>query len=107
MGLTKQEYLDLITNIGTCEDEVQRRDMLASLSSEASELYDNNEQHLVDIGQLTADNETLRAANMNLFLKVGANKSEAERIKDTTGINQEPAEKRKFEDLFDEKGGIK
>jgi hypothetical protein len=50
--------------------------------------------------KLTADNESLRKVNMDMFLKVGANVKEAEQQKeeDTTP---------KFEDLFNEKGELK
>lgn len=49
--------------------------------------------------QLTADNEKLRQANMNLFLKVGETKTpEKAQTQDTTP---------QYADLFDEKGNLK
>ena len=46
-------------------------------------------------------------ANMQLFLRVGANKTEKEIQQDQTGSSDEDKEPRKFEDLFDDKGNIK
>lgn len=106
--MDKQNFLDTLTQIGTCEDETQRRDMLATLNTEAGTLFDNNAELTSQIETLTSDNENLRAANMKLFLQVGADKSSAERQKDKTGIdNPDEPQKLKYEDLFDEKGGLK
>jgi len=105
--MEKQEVLDLITSIGTCEDEVERRELLATLTTETTDLFDNHEKLTTDSEQLQSDNEKLREANMKLFLRVGDSKSKDESFKDSTGIDNQPKEKRKFEDLFDDKGGIK
>lgn len=106
--MDKQEYLDTLTQIGTCEDETQRREMLATLNTESSTLFDNNAALTSQIESLTTDNENLRAANMKLFLQVGADKDSAARKKDQTGHeNDEPEKKRNYEDLFDEKGNLK
>ena len=53
------------------------------------------------------DNEKLRSANMQLFLRVGANKTEQEIQQDQIGQVDEVKEPRKFEDLFDESGNLK
>lgn len=106
--MDKQEFLDTLSNIGTCEDETQRRDMLASLNAEAGTLFDNNAELSSQLENLTSDNENLRAANMKLFLQVGANKNSDERLKDQTGHEgQEAPKKLKYDDLFDDKGGLK
>lgn len=106
--MEKKEFIDTLTEIGTCEDETRRRDLLATLNTEASTLFDNNATLTTQNASLTSDNENLRAANMKLFLQVGQQKDTAEKMKDTTGIQQEqPAKKKSFNDLFDEKGGLK
>jgi hypothetical protein len=52
--------------------------------------------------KLTADNEKLREANMNLFLKVG------ETTNKDKNDNQEQEDKTpKYEDLFNENGDLK
>jgi regulator of replication initiation timing len=105
--MEKQEFIDAITQIGTCEDETQRREMLAQLSESAQKDYDTLSTLTASNEQLTKDNETLRDANMKLFLRVGSPKSEEERKKDETGIDNPPPTKREFADLFNEKGEIK
>lgn len=100
--LTKQEFLDRLQAIGTCEDEVERRNLLSDLSEDGATIYD--EFDTADAARKTAeeDNEKLRAANMKLFLRVGDHQ-EPEKPAGT----EPPKEKRKFEDLFNEKGDIK
>lgn len=106
MARTKDEIQALIQSIGTCEDEVQRREDLASLSEEFTSLYDTNETLTTTNQQLTADKESLRQANMKLFLRVGEEKTEEE-IETNIYGNKPEKEKLKFDDLFDEKGGLK
>ena len=105
--MDKETFLQAIQEIGTCEDEIQRRTLLAQMSDEVVKIYDSNESLANSNKQFESDNETLRKANMDLFLRIGADKTDFEKQKDTTGITQEENEKRKFENLFDEKGGIK
>lgn len=101
--MDKNEFLQAIREIGTCEDDVQRRDMLNDLQNNVSSIFDENTSLTERNTSLTTDNETLRSANMKLFLQVGSdepntpNGSEVDKAK----------EKRKFEDLFNEKGEIK
>lgn len=105
--MQKQEFLDIITEIGTCDDEVKRRDLLAQLSDEAGKDYDNLATLTETNRTLTSDNETLRSANMKLFLRVGG-KEEGDARKDDTGIDKgKETEKRSFNNLFNEKGEIK
>lgn len=105
--MDKQTFLDTISQIGTCEDEVQRREMLATLSEEATARYDEIASLTETNNTLTTDNEELRSANMKLFKRIGNPTTEAERIENETGSHAENKEPRKFEDLFDEKGVLK
>lgn len=104
--MDKQAFLDRITAIGTCEDDVQRRELLAALSEESEKVFEAYATATEASTNLAADNEKLRAANMKLFLRVGEAKDQGEVEKGRTGLEQ-PKEKLKFEDLFDEKGGLK
>jgi transcription-repair coupling factor (superfamily II helicase) len=79
----------------------------AKVSTLLTELTEHNDDAVVEITtttatatKLTTDNETLRQANMSLFLKVGETKP---------ADNKKPDEDTapKFEDLFDEKGDLK
>lgn len=105
--MDRQEFLNTLTEIGTCENEVERREKLSSLHDEVEKLYTDNETLTTQNKTLTDDNETLRSANMKLFLRVGEQKTEAQIKKDTTGIEAKPETKRNFSDLFDDKGGLK
>lgn len=106
--MDKQQFLDTLTNIGTCADETQRRDMLATLNKEATTLFDNHAKLIEQNKNLTTANEDLRSANMKLFMQVGQNKAPEDRLHDQTGHqNPEPKQKLTYEALFDEKGGLK
>lgn len=112
--MDKAELLKIIKDIGTCEDEVQRRTMLAEVSDEVSTIFDERETLQTDKASLEKakeqyknDNETLRQANMKLFLRVGNDKTEQQKKEDATGIKTPDESKRSFEDLFNEKGGLK
>lgn len=104
--MEKLDFLNTLTQIGTCEDEAQRRDMLATLNTEASQLFDTNAELSKQNDQFKLDNETLRSANMKLFLQVGAGKTPEQIKKDTTGLEDKPDENLTYENLFKE-GGTK
>jgi cob(I)alamin adenosyltransferase len=108
--MDKEEVLSMIQSIGTDENEVSRRESLTNLSEKITELYANidtlnttiNENNET-IKKNNEDMESLRQANMKLFLKVGESKSPEEKQMDSTGISDPESnkkEKLKFEDLF-------
>ena len=105
--MNKQEFLDAIKEIGTIEDDVERRTKLTELTDSISTIFDSNVDLMEKNKKFEEDNEKLRSANMQLFLRVGANKSEKEIQQDQTGQTEEEKDPRKFEDLFDDKGNIK
>lgn len=113
--MDKEQFLNSIKEIGTTEDEVQRRELLTKLSDDVSSIFDTNEQLKVTNDKLTEDNkkycddnETLRQANMKLFLRVGTEKTEEEIKTNQTGeAKEEEPKPREFKDLFDEKGGLR
>ena len=97
-----------------CEDIETARTKLTELSDDISSLYDsadestqNIESLNQEIEQYKEDMEDLRKANMGLFKRLGAEKTPEEQKKVSTGIKEPEEHKRKFEDLFDEKGMIK
>lgn len=99
--LTAEEFQQRIQAIGTCEDETERRTLLADLSTDGSETFTHFATVETERDTAQSDNEKLRAANMKLFLKVG---DPGKKTEEEPGS---PAAKLKFEDLFNEKGGIK
>lgn len=100
--MDKTTLISRITEIGTCEDEATRRELLTQLQEEAETDYDRLAQLETDNTNLTNDNESLRSANMKLFLRVGES-----RKPEGDEIDPPDKPKREFKDLFNEKGGIK
>lgn len=105
--MDKQTFLDKLKAIGVSEDETERRTMLSELTDEVSIVYDENSTLKESNKSVLEDNEKLRSANMQLFLRVGENKTPEEVNKDKTGVNDQAHEPRRFENLFDDKGGLK
>ncbi|MBO5738678.1 hypothetical protein J6R97_04995 [bacterium] len=106
--MDKDTFLSKITEIGTCEDQAQRNSLLVGLSDDMGTVFDNfaNTSSQIttlneEINKYKEDITALQRYNMELFKKIDAQKSQAEQIKDSTGIEQpESNNKRKFEDLF-------
>lgn len=100
-NLTKEEFQARITAIGTCENEADRRELLAKLSEDGSGIYDEYQTAETARAAAVADNEKLREANMKLFLRVGDHKEPE------TPAKEKPTPDLKYEDLFNEKGELK
>lgn len=96
--MTKEELLQSIQAIGTCEDDVERRALLTDFKDAIVNDYDNFCETMNKVTQLESDNEHLRSANMKLFLKVGGQSESQQQTKN---------ESLKFSDLFNEKGELK
>lgn len=105
--MDKEQFLEMVKQIGTIEDDVERRTKLTELTDSVSVIFDSNVELTEKNKKFEEDNEKLRSANMQLFLKVGANKTEKEIQEDQVGKTEEDKEPRKFEDLFDDKGNLK
>lgn len=73
--------------------------LLAEITEGYTKVSAEFAQAKADVEKVNADNETLRQANMSLFLKVGETKTpETEKVEEDTTP--------KFEDLFDKEGNI-
>lgn len=105
--MNKDEFLEVIKEIGTIDDDVERRTKLSELTESINTIFDTNTDLMEKNRKFEEDNEKLRSANMQLFLRVGANKTEKEIQEDQIGKTDEEKEPRKFEDLFDDKGNLK
>lgn len=113
--MDKNKFLETITQIGTIEDDVERRTLLTNLSDEVSKVFDDKESLDKMISSLQDEvkttNEKLtkaQAENYNLFKRIGTQKTGAEINSSSTGVKDEPKTKRSFDDLFkDEEGGDK
>lgn len=99
--MDKVELTNRIQEIGTCEDNAQRLELLTQLRENLETDYDRLTNLEAQNNQLSSDNEDLRSANMKLFLRIGEHKAPVDDPLD------EPKEKREFKNLFNEKGIIK
>lgn len=100
--MNKTDFLSKIQEIGTCEDDSQRRTMLTDLSDSVSEVFDNAETLERANATLTESNESLREANMQLFQRIGSKKQS----EDTPPTPPEKP-KREYKNLFNDKGELK
>lgn len=103
--MTKQEFLDQITAIGTCADDAQRRNLLTSLADTVSTTFDEHATLTEQNTKYKTDMESLRSANMQLFLQVGESRKQQPPIDD--GGNEPPSNTLTYENLFNEKGELK
>lgn len=99
--MNKQEFNAKLTEIGTCEDEAKRNGLIADLMEEGGKIYDDHAAAIQQRDQFAVSNEELRAENKRLFLRVGDHEDPA------PPKGTEPKTKRSFNDLFNEKGGLK
>lgn len=104
--MDKDSFEEKVKEIGSLETVEEMRAGLVELHNGLSEVFDTNntlkEQHEHD----TIEMEAIRQANMKLFTQLGTEKTPAKQAEDQTGLKQEPVERRKFEDLFDDKGNF-
>lgn len=100
--MDKQDFLNRITAIGTCEDDAERRTLLANLSTDVESVFDSNATLTEENNNYKDANEKLRSANMDLFLQIGK-KDEP----DPDPNKDEEKEKLSFDNLFNEKGELK
>lgn len=105
--MKKEEFDEKIKEIGTLEDIADVRVKLAELSTDVERVFETGKTLEESNSKLSEENEKLRSANMELFLRVGTNKSEEEIKEETIGKEEKEPEPRKFEDLFDESGNLK
>ena len=105
--MKKEEFNEKIKEIGTLEDIADVRVKLAELSTDVEAVFETGKALEESNSKLSEENDKLRSANMELFLRVGTNKSEEEIKEEKIGKEENDPEPRKFEDLFDEKGNIK
>lgn len=101
--MTREEILNSLTEIGTCEDDVSRRSLLTAVRDEISSVFDTNDSLTESNNKYIKDNDELRSANMQLFLRVSGGQQSTPM--DNNGT--ETKSNLKYEDLFNEKGELK
>lgn len=107
--MDRETFLNAMQELGTIEDDVERRTKLVELTDNLNQVFDDYANSKTQIDTLNneitknkEDMEKLREANMSLFLRIGESKTQEQITEASTGVKPE-ANKRKFEDLF--KGG--
>lgn len=101
--LSKDEFMAKIQEIGTCEDDVQRKELLTELSSSISEVYDDNDTLSKANKQYEEDNKILIKANNKLWLETTSNSEGEKPTEEEEKPEEKEEEKLSFDDLF--KGG--
>lgn len=107
-----EEHTQIVQEIAqNLNDQAKVTELLNTLSND----YIKVNEEISKMPQLAADNEKLRSVNMKLFLQNGSTgtttasediqKKEAAGTDGVEGAGQE--NKKKFEDLFNEKGELK
>ena len=105
--MDKDNFLEKIKEIGTCEDIEEVRTKLVSLTEDVSKVYEDAQTDKATIDSLNEslkkkeeETEKLREYNMELFKRLPVSKSEEEIKADTTGIKEEPKKEFKsYEEL--------
>lgn len=104
--MDKETFLTKVQELGQLETAEEMSAGLAELQDGVSEVFDANanltSQHEVDIKEM----EAIRQANMKLFTQLGTETTPAKQAEEQTGLKQETVERRKFENLFDNKGNF-
>ena len=104
--MDKETFLTKVQELGQLETAEEMRAGLAELQDGVSEVFDANanltSQHEVDIKEM----EAIRQANMKLFTQLGTQTTPSKQAEEQTGLKQETVERRKFENLFDNKGNF-
>lgn len=99
--MTKEEYLSKLSELGTCEDDAQRRVMITEIVDAANAVYNEMDMLKTSNTKFEADNKKLQEYNMQLFLRVGNQKQEQSPIEKTE------QKVRTYANLFNEKGELK
>lgn len=86
--MNKEEFIEKIKEAGTCEDIIKVRGLLAEIQDEVSKVYDDSSTLNDTLKKSEEEKETLRKANMDLFLRVGSSKSNEDIIVDETGLHK-------------------
>lgn len=106
--MTRDEHRRLVNEmLGLVGADHQARasELLTTLSDDYESVLTESEGHATRVSELTANNETLRAVNAKLFLKVGEVPNTPPN--DPTPPSDEPdTPKITFESLFNDKGEL-
>jgi len=104
--MDKEAFQEKIKEIGSYETIEEVRAGLAELNDGVGSVYDSNISLTEENEKIQKENEAIRQANMKLFTRLGSDKTPEEKTEEQTGLKQEPVERRKFSDLYDDNGNF-
>lgn len=94
--MDKDKFIEVIKEIGSCEDNVERLEKLTSLQEDISKVFDDKAGLETEVQTLNdsiskKDEEIEKAQKyaMDMFLKVGETKDENKVQSEKTGIKEE------------------
>lgn len=102
-----KKHLNDLLGFTSPDNQAKASEILTQLSEEYERVLSESETSASKVTELTANNETLRAVNAKLFLKVGATEKEIDKGKapEETETN-DPLDGLTFEKLFNDKGEL-
>ena len=107
MAKTMEEFQKVLNDIrSNLDDTAKVTELLESVSLDYSEMSKENNTLSTNNEKLIKDNDNLRNVNMDLFLKVGSQRSE-ENQKSENQVQETQENKLSFENLFDKNGNLK
>ena len=103
--MERKEFEEKIKEIGTCEDEVKRRELLTELNDSAVSVFDDNETLRAENTKQKEENEKLIESNRKYFMRLETQKSARQEREDNTGIEEE--EKKEYKSYDEIRKGLK
>lgn len=101
--MDRTDALNLVNQLRNEIDNAETRDdLLTKITDAFGSAYDDLDKVTIAKDELIKNNESLRAANMELFIKVGTKPEETPQPEE-----EEKPTKLDFKDLFNEKGELK
>lgn len=104
--MDKDTFINSIKEIGSCEDGIERLNKLTNLEDEISKIFDDKtgletENQTLKETIKTKDEEIQKANKyaMDMFLKVGEQKTESQVQSENTGIETQKKEYKSYEEL--------
>lgn len=99
--MDRKEFEDKIKEIGTCEDEVKRRELLTELNDSAVSVFDDNETLRAENTKQKEDNEKLIESNRKYFMRLETQRTSKQELEDNTGIQeQEKKEYKSYDEIM-------
>lgn len=98
--MDKDTFLSKIQEIGSCENQDERLSLLTKLGEDTSKVFDDMDSLNTTLTETKEKLSKSQETNMELFLKVNEQRSQADIQNGSTGIQEEPKKEYKsYKDL--------